>query len=102
MLDEVAILRSRAETTFTTASLSRVRRDWRALDVTTVRDCDRHVFIGDEIFDRELNTFVDNLRPALVTEIFPDFLELFRDDASQGALVAENLFELGDVLDHLL
>ena len=102
VLDKIAILRSRTETTFSPATLARISRDRRTLDVTTVRDSDRHVFIGDEIFDRELNAFVDNLCAALVTKIFLNFFELFRDHATERTLVAENLFQLRDVFDHLL
>ena len=51
MLDEVAVLRGSAEAAFAAASLTRVSRDRRALDVTTVRDGDRNVFVGDQIFD---------------------------------------------------
>src|SRR5688500_9814268 len=99
MLDEIAVLRRRAKTSFAAASLPRISRDRRALDVTTVRDRDRDVFVGDKILDRKLDTFVDDLRAAPVTKLFFDFLEFFRDDASQRTLVAENLFQLADEFD---
>ena len=47
MLDEVAVFRGCTETAFAAASLTRVGRDRRALDVTTVCDSDRNVFVGD-------------------------------------------------------
>jgi hypothetical protein len=51
MFDEVAVLRSGAETTLTTATLTGVSRDRSSLDVTTVSDRDRNVLIRDEILD---------------------------------------------------
>src|SRR6185369_11314523 len=102
MLDEVAVLRGRAEATFATTSLTCISRDRRALDVTAVRDSNRHVFISDEIFNRKLDTFVDDLRAAPVTKVFLNFLELFGDNATQRAFITENLFELGDDFDYLL
>src|SRR5215207_1433606 len=99
MFDEVAVLRSGAKTALAAAALARVSGDWSSLDVTTVSDCNRHVFVGDEIFDRKIDTFVDNLCPASVAKIFLDLLELFRNHATQRSLVAQDLFELGDDLD---
>jgi hypothetical protein len=47
VLDEVAVLRSRAKTAFAATALSRVSRDRRTFDVTAVGDSDRDVFVGD-------------------------------------------------------
>src|SRR5262245_7652101 len=99
MLDEVAVLRRRTETAFASASLTRIRRDRRALDVAAVRDGDRNVFVGNQIFNRELDAFIDNLRTTLVTKVFPDLFELLANHAAQRTFVAQNLFELRNQLD---
>ena len=51
MLDVVAALGGSAKSSFAAASLALISRNRRSLDVTAVGDRDRHVFVGNQIFD---------------------------------------------------
>src|SRR5688500_15645551 len=86
ILDKVTVLRGSAKAALAAASLSRVCRYRSTFDVTAVRDRDRHVFIGDQIFDRKLNAFVNDLRSTLVTKIFLNALVFLCDDATPTTL----------------
>ena len=69
MLDEILVLRRRAQTAFAAASLTRICRDRRALDVAGFGYRDRDVFVGDQVFDGELDAGVDDLRAARVAKL---------------------------------
>src|SRR5215217_1633814 len=101
MLDEVAVLGSRAKTALAAATLARVSRYRSTLDVTAVSNSDRDVFVRDQIFDRKLDTFVDDLGAPLVAKIFLNLFQFLRNNSPQRSLVAENLFELGDKFDYM-
>ncbi len=97
MLDEVLVLGHRAESAFAAAALALISGDRRALDVTALGDGDRHVFVGDQVFDRELGAFVDDLSAARVAKLLLDLFQFVADHPPQRALVRQNLFQLGDV-----
>jgi hypothetical protein len=73
MLDEIFVLRGRTETAFAATTLTRVRRNRRALDVSGFRYGNRDVFVLDEIFDIELGVEIDDDSPSSVAEILLDF-----------------------------
>ena len=92
MLDKVAVLGRRAKASLAAASLTRVGRDRSAFDVTAVGDGDRHVFVGDQVFDGEFDAFVDNFGAAFVTKVFLDLFEfLSRSPAAEIVRLQESL-----------
>ena len=64
--DEVLFARAHADAALAATALHAVGRDRRPLDVAGVGDRDRHVLVGDQIFDAELAALLDDDRSALV------------------------------------
>src|SRR5262245_52956339 len=62
---------------------------------------DHHVLVGYQVFERQLDAAVDDLRAAFVGVLLLDRAQLLDDQAPQHALVGQDLFQLGDQLDHL-
>src|SRR5262245_40166322 len=83
------------------AALRFIHRQRRTLDVTRVGQRDHDILIGDQVFERQLDSALDDLRPALVGVIFLNRAQLFDDHVSQRAVARQNLFQFGDQLDHL-
>ena len=86
---------------FTAAALSRIRRDGRTFDVSGLRDGDRDLFVGDEVFDVEFRIGVDNDRTPRVAVRSPYLDKLIDDDLPEHTLILKNVLKLGDVLDDL-
>ena len=101
MLDKIFVLRLRTQTPFAAASLPRVGGDGRAFDVAGVGDGDGNVFVGDEIFDAEFDTGIDDDGSTSVGVHAADLGQFIDDHLTQNAFVLENILELGDVFDDL-
>src|SRR5438128_4304864 len=63
---EILFARAHADAPLAAAALHPVGRDGGSLDVARIRDRDRHVLIGNQVFDPELAALVDDLGPSLV------------------------------------
>src|SRR5881394_524346 len=99
MLDEILVLGHRAETAFAAAALARIGRYRRALDVAALGDGDGHVFIGDQVLNRVLSSYLGNFSPAVVAKLLFYFFDFLDDYRAQRLLVAQNLFQLRNQLD---
>src|SRR6266404_2254579 len=102
MLDEIVVLRLRTQTALAAAPLPRIGRDGRAFYVPGICDGDRHLLVGDQVFDIKLDTGVDNHSSASVTKLTPDLGQFVCDYLAQNAFVLKNILEFGDVFDYRL
>src|SRR4051794_33356661 len=96
MVDGVLGTRAHADSSLAASSLTLVRIDRSALEISTARDRDRDVFLSNEILNIDLARVFDDLGPALVTEVLLDFFEFLDDHGSQLLLVAKDLEIFGD------
>src|ERR1043165_7781248 len=109
MRHEVFFARPHADTTFAPASLVAIVRDGGALDVAGVADGDRHVFLGDQVFDTELAFLSENFRPARIAVLLLNLPQLVDDDLHHEAIAREDreqpfdqLQQLGELVENLL
>src|SRR5262245_17998286 len=99
--DDVLRPRAHAPTPGPAAPLRFIHRQRRALDVARMCQRDHHVLVGYQVFERQLDAAVDDLRAAFVGVLLLARAQLLDDQAPQHPLVGQNLFQLGDQLDHL-
>src|SRR6185295_13221247 len=92
----------RTESPLAAASLPLVGGNGRALDIAAIGNCQRHVFVGNQIFDGKLDAFIDDLSPSLIAKIFLHFFEFGSDHAAQRSFITKDLLELRNQLDDLL
>ena len=90
MADEVLFTGAHPDATLPTPPLIAVGGDRRALDVSGVADRDRHVLVGDQIFDAQLARLVDDLRAPIVAVLLADLLQLVDDHLHQQAIAVED------------
>src|SRR5437764_1271448 len=102
MLDKIVILRLCTQTTLAASSLTRIGRDGRAFYVPGICDSDRHLLVGDQVFDIELDARVNDHRSAAVTKLPSDLGQFVCDYLAQNAFVLKNILELCDVLNYRL
>src|SRR4030095_10035170 len=99
MFDEVAILCRRTKAAFASATLAGIGSDRSTFDITTVGYGDRDVFVGNQVFNREFNSRVDNLGATFVAQVSLYLLEFLLNHATQRSFVRQDLFEFRDELD---
>ena len=99
--DVVLFARAHADPALAAAALRAVGRDRRALDVAGVGHRDRHVFVGDQVFDPELAALVDDLGAALVAELLAHRLQLVDDQLHQQLVARQDCAEPLDCLHQL-
>src|SRR5262245_6218663 len=99
--DDVFRPRAHAFASRPAAALRFIHRQRRAFDVARMGQCDHHVLVGYQVFERQLDAAIDDLRAAFVGVLLLDRAQLLDDQAPQHALVGQDLFQLGDQLDHL-
>src|SRR6266508_3638327 len=99
--DDVLRPRAHAPAPGPAAPLRFIHRQRRALDVARKCQRDHHVLVGYQVFERQLDAAIDDLRAALVGVILLDRAQFLDDHAPQRAVARQNLFQLGDQLDHL-
>src|SRR5882762_1230652 len=102
VLDQIFGTRARADFTAAAAPLRAIDRDRSAFDIAAVSDGDEDVLFDDQVLDREIALGLDNLRFALVGELFANICKLFCDYSHLLALVAEDLAQAFDGLLRLL
>ena len=89
--DEVLVARAHADAALAAAALVPVGRNRGALDVAGVGDGDRHVLLGDQVFDAQLaRRALDDLRAAVVAVLRPHRAQLVDDDLHQQPFAGEN------------
>jgi hypothetical protein len=66
-----------------------------------MRNGDRDLFVGDQVFELQFGGFVENLRTALVAVVLADGLELLDDDRAQLLFRSKNRLVLSDVVADL-
>src|SRR5581483_6052437 len=98
MLDEILVARLHAGTAGASATLHAVGGDRCALQIAGVADRDRHLLVGDQIFQMDLSRFVFNHGTTLIAVLFLHFFEFLHDDAAKFLFRSQNRFELRDVL----
>ena len=74
----------------------------QALDVARLRDRDDHLLVGDQVLDVDVVLGVGDLRAPLVAVGVLDLEQLLLDQVAHPLLVAEDLAQLLDPLDHLV
>ena len=84
--DEIFFARLHADAARAATPLLAVGGDRRALEVAGMRDGDRDLLVGDEIFELQFGCFIENLRAALVAVLLANFFELADDDAAKFLL----------------
>ena len=110
MPDEVLVARAHADAPFPAATLVAVGGNRGALDVPRVADRNRHVFLGDQIFDADVARLaLDDLRASIVPVRVADRFQLVHDDLHQQALAGQDgaqaldrLQQLGELVEDLL
>src|SRR6185312_6615989 len=100
MLDEILVARLHARAPGASAALLPVGGDWRALHVAGVAHGDRHLLIGNKVFQADFRRFVFDHGAAFVAVLLFDFFQFLDDDVAQLRLRRQNRFVLGDVLAH--
>ena len=99
--DRILFARGHADHTLAAAMLLAIGGEWLALDVAAARDGDHHVFVGDQVLVGHFaRCILGDLGAASVGELLLQFGELVRDDLGDAGWPGEDVFELGDVLDH--
>ena len=99
--DRILFARGHADHTLAAAMLLTVGGQWLTLDVAAARDGDHHVFVGDQVLVGHFaRCILGDLGAASVGELLLQFGELVRDDLGDAGWPGEDVFELGDVLDH--
>src|SRR5262249_45647439 len=102
MADEILVACPHADAALAAAALIAIRRDRRPLDVAGVADRDRHVFLGDQIFDVDLARLpLDHLRAPIVAVGFADGFQFVDDDLHQQAVAREDRAQPLDGLQQL-
>ena len=96
MLDIVFVLGHCAKASLAAASLTRISRHRSPFDVTTLGDCDRNFFVGNQVFDGIVHADIGNLRPAAVAKLRFDLFQFLDDYAAQRLFIGQNLFQLGN------
>jgi len=93
--DEVFLARLHAHASRAAAALLAIDRDGSALEVSLVahRYCD--LLVGDQVFELNLSTLVDNFGTPFVAVFVANFFQLFDDDCAQFFFVAQDFFVLG-------
>src|SRR5262245_22480069 len=99
--DDVLRPRAHALAPGPAAPLRFIHRQRRAFDVARMGQRDNHVLVRDQVFERQLDAAIDDLRAAFVGVLLLNRAQLLDDYVPQNALVGEDLFQLGDQLDHL-
>ncbi len=101
MADVILFARAHADAPFAAAPLGAIGGDRRPLDVAGVGDGNRHVLVGDQVFDPELTALVDDLGAAVVAELVADGLQLVDDELDQQLLARQNRAQPLDRLHQL-
>ena len=83
MLDEILVARLHADAALASAALLAVGGNRRALHVAAVADRDRHLLVGDQVFEMDFGGFVFDDGAAFVAVELFDFFQLFDDHAAQ-------------------
>src|SRR5207302_1423010 len=91
------------------APLAPIGLDMGSLDVAGASDRDDHLFVGEQVLDRELGGLGDDLGAALVAVLLLEGEQLLSDDRHDLLLGGEDPLQLGDqrqrllvLLDHLV
>src|SRR4051794_8680780 len=98
MLDEILIARLHPGPARASAALLAVGGGGRTLQITAGAARDRHLLVGNKIFELEFCGFVFDYGAALVTIELLDFFQLSDDDVTQLFLGAKDRFEFRDAL----
>ena len=101
VLDEVLVLDGRRRLAAAPPPLRLVDVEGLRLGVALVRDRDHHVFLGDQVFGREVLVRALDLGAALVGVPVPHIGEFVADDAAQPVLRAEDLHQILDLVEDL-
>ena len=99
MFDKVFIFCRCAKPAFAAATLPRISRYRRSLDITGFCDGNRNVLVLDQIFDTEFDIRIYDDGPPLIAELLFDIRKLVRNYLPQDTLVRKDIFQLGYVLD---
>src|SRR5262245_56854317 len=99
--DDVLRPRAHALAPGPAAPLRAVCRQRSALDIARMGQRDHHVLVGDQVFERQLDAAIDDLRAAFVGVFLLNRAQLLEDHSPQRAVARQYLFQLGDQLDHL-
>ena len=102
MLNEILVPRLHAGAAGSTAALHAVGGNRGALEVAGVANRHGNLFVGDQVFQLDLGSFVLDHGAAGVAVLLLDLPEFLHDHAAQLLFRGEDGFELGDVLAHLL
>src|SRR5439155_1406384 len=101
MIDNVVGLGGRALSARSSAPLRAIDRHRCALDVTRMRYGYRHIFVGDQVLERELGARFDDLSPSFVAVFLMNLSKLLDDEIAQHGLVREYFLKLRDELNDL-
>ncbi len=96
VLDEILLLGLHSHPAAASATLAPVQGHGRPFDVPVVGDRDRHVLVGDGVFDGDVVGRVDQLGPPRVAVGFLQFLEFGNDDQVDLALASEDRLQTRD------
>ena len=98
MFDEIFVTGFTSLRAYAATVLRTELRKRCTLDVSHVRDGDDHFVIGIEIFRIELFRSIYDFRTTVVAVFFFHFNQLVLDDLLAEFLVAQNFFEVSDLL----
>src|ERR1700691_184271 len=96
VLKEILGARAHADAALAAARLPAIGIDGRALQIAAVRDGDRHIFDGHQIFQPDLAGVFDDLGAALVAIQLAHFLQLFDHELAHQFLGAQQFQVSGD------
>ena len=98
LLDEILLARAHAFAPHTPAALLAIGRDRGAFQIAGVRDRDRHLLVGHQIFQRDLHAFVGDGGTTLVPVLLLHLFELFEDHIAQLLLRRKDALVFSDAL----
>ncbi len=100
MFDKIFIFRRRAKSAFAAASLFRVNRNGRSLNISGFCNRDDDFFIRNQIFNRKFDSGINNFRFSFVAVILSDFLQFVNNHLPKQWFIGQNRFEFGDIFQN--
>ena len=102
MFDEVFVFHRRGRAATTTAALRLVVADRLRLRIAVVRHGHDHVFVGDQVFDRQIELTADDFGEAIVAVRFADVSQLGADHLEQAFGRCKDREQIGDFVENFL
>ena len=101
MLDKILVLDLGRGLAAAASTLRGIRLQRLRLGIAEMRDGHHHVFLADQVLDRQVGMIDDDFSAARIFEFFFDFLEFTPDFLFQAFVSIENVEQVLDLFENL-